>query len=72
MMEFGECVYDFDIIDIAERSPQAVLNHLQKGKKSDAKSATTEEGLRSSKSWCGPLTQLLGKFHVDKLCKSLE
>ena len=24
-MEFGECIYDFDIIDVAERSP---LNYL--------------------------------------------
>ena len=45
-MEFGDCCYDFDIIDIAERSP---LHREQ------------EKELRTSKSWCGPLTQLIGR-----------
>ena len=52
-MEFGgECIYDFDIIDIAERSPVQYLEEKQKA---------SEDGLRTSKSWCGPLNHLIGK-----------
>lgn len=48
-MEFGECIYDFDVIDVAERSP--LHNQHLEG----------EEGnLKTSKSWCGPLNQLIG------------
>ena len=49
-MECGECIYDFDLIDAAERSP---LNASQDD---------PEEGLKTSKSWCGPLSQLIGQF----------
>ena len=49
-MEFGECVYDFDVIDVAERSPLHYQHPDQ----------VLEEGLKTSKSWCGPLNQLIG------------
>ena len=50
-MEFGECIYDFDVIDVAERSP--LHNQHLEG----------EEGnLKTSKSWCGPLNQLIGIY----------
>ena len=55
-MEFGECIYDFDLIDVAERSPLNSQCHQEK----------LEEGLlKTSKSWCGPLSQLIGTyFHL--------
>ena len=52
-MDFGECVFDFDIIDVAERSP---LNSFKQREQ-----RSLEDGLRTSKSWCGPVNNLIGK-----------
>ena len=51
-MEFGECIYDFDIIDVAERSP---LNYLD------------EQNRRSSEeqgSFCQALSRRHSKFSI--------
>ena len=52
-MEFGECIYDFDVIDVAERSPLH-NQHLE------GEEGLEEGNLKTSKSWCGPLNQLIG------------
>ena len=54
-MEFGECALDFDIIDVAERSPLSCYFDGHQEQRS------LEEGLRTSKSWCGPVNNLIGK-----------
>ena len=53
-MEFGECALDFDIIDVAERSPLSCYFDGHQEQRS------LEEGLRTSKSWCGPVNNLIG------------
>ena len=53
-MEFGECAFDFDIIDVAERSPITCFQKREQRRNSD-------EGLKTSKSWCGPVHSLIGK-----------
>ena len=53
-MEFGECAFDFDIIDVAERSPLTCFQKREQRRNSD-------EGLKTSKSWCGPVHSLIGK-----------
>ena len=62
-MEFGECIYDFDVIDVAERSPLH-NQHLE------GEEGLEEGNLKTSKSWCGPLNQLIGTigyFHLKTL-----
>ena len=59
-MEFGECALDFDIIDVAERSPLSCYFDGHQEQRS------LEEGLRTSKSWCGPVNNLIGKEGLNQ------
>lgn len=51
-----EYLYDFDVIDIAERSPVKFASSQSKP------DLLVEEGLKTSKSWCGPISSLIGEI----------